>query len=332
MDFLEGTGRVRLARARSILALDELIRLVRPGRSYATWEEWVRVARPPGCQEWTDAAARRAVFRLKKELYRVHCTRACLSSKRRTCSCSSKKVVLEVETVEGESSMRIHVDVAAIADLVELHLRFAREVDERISARHEDRDEIRPRPELDAGEITRDYRDKTRPFWFLRRKYGAGSGRLRGILEGARVSLRHRGQPKIEERRPPSVIARALATFDRGGSIRAVARVLAPCSRRTAARFLARHDRRPPLPPTDPPRLNVLGRGHYPCGEVDMGGFSWISNEDTKKALEIFFTPEEEIRFDYDRAPVAAKFQGFCDPCGGFRRHKIGCPTQRTSA
>lgn len=32
---------------------------------------------------------------------------------------------------------------------------------------------------------------------------------------------------------------------------------------------------------------------------------------------------------DPEPLPAGAQFLGFCDPCGGFRKHKLGCPLTR---
>lgn len=62
---------------------------------------------------------------------------------------------------------------------------------------------------------------------------------------------------------------------------------------------------------------------------------SWITSEEAARAWGVTYEtlPDGTIRevfFDQAKDPgAAAAFSGFCDPCGGFRKHKRGCPVVR---
>lgn len=221
MGLLDVRGRERAARARWILNLQELIALVRPGRRWATWGEWVEVCSRG--REWSEAAARKALFTLKRDLRRL------------------AGVVLALETPEGRG-LEITVDTPAIVELVELHVREARVIDEQLAARKQKREpDLVLEEDVFVPELVQDYRVRMRHLRFLSRKYGQGQQRLRKILEQAKVEIRPRRRIVLEERRSPEVLAKALRIHDEGGSLRVVARVLAPCSKDTARRFLERH-------------------------------------------------------------------------------------------
>lgn len=209
----------------------------------------------------SEVAARWSIFQLKAKLWRLYCDAECLKVKGCVCGAARRRgIYLQVETPEenasehrGRMPARIYVDTPAIADLVEQYSLRARAYLGELEAKREGGEldpALEDAGELDAHQVVSDYRDKRRSFLFLARKYRAGRPLLRRVLVAARQPIRHVGGPKIEERRKPETIAKALRLRDDGASVSEVARILG-CSRRGAARFLVRHGRLgAPLPPT----------------------------------------------------------------------------------
>jgi hypothetical protein len=81
---------------------------------------------------------------------------------------------------------------------------------------------------------------------------------------------------------------------------------------------------------SDPVLTNVLPL-------PDDGQGTWITYEEAMRAWAgkppraYESRPDGTVRelvFDQERDPKD-EFRGFCDPCGGFRKHRLGCPVTR---
>jgi len=215
MGLLDTTTPSKLAsRARLVLDLDELRRA-----EWVSLKDYACIRKIP-----TRSAARRSIFRLKRTL----------------AECG---VRLKLTIKDGEISARFGTQ--EIADLIEPDVRIASKIVLRLDERRnggplEDEDWADEEGVVISPEtISLEYRKRAKSFAWIARKHGIGKGRLRKILISTGPIRTPKVCRRVEQRRPATVVARAVAAAERGAPIDEIAKIL-ECSHKTALRFLKR--------------------------------------------------------------------------------------------
>ncbi len=201
----------RAHHARLVLDLDELSR-----SEWSTLAEYAEARRIP-----SPGAARRSLFRVKILL---------------------AKHGVELEIAQHDYALKARFGCRAIRELIELDVRPAWELVERLDAAQEGREPTaRQESLLLAPEtIAIDYRNRSKPFRWIARKHGIGKGRVRRLL-AATGPIPDRGlRLCVEERKPRLVVGDAIEAAKRGARVSEIAAILR-CCLRTAKRFLKRH-------------------------------------------------------------------------------------------
>lgn len=205
--------------------LDELIDLARrAGRSWCTLEEYARVTHPDRDRfPFQGEAVRRHRFRLAAVVRRMH-------------------LELRMETVEGE--LHLHVVDPTLVCVIERGILEARAIVERREARAlpvTDAEEDEP---MDAAQVVADYRGKLLPFSWVERRWRAGYGRVRRIVEAVSGVRTPSEAQRLEARRHAHLVTSALEAADAGEPVSRVAAILG-CTEQTAREVLRRHGREP---------------------------------------------------------------------------------------
>ncbi len=218
----------RAARVRWILALDEAGRLRRP----ATWAEWNKIWFRHS--HYTAKGSKRAIMRLRSTLkeYGVHLGYELWKSV--SANAPAIRALIEPWLHVAE---RLEVEIVA---------RRAREKPQLVGFRQKAQ-RVRSDDVLAVIRLSEENNAEQPTHRELMRRFGISYGRLRYLLSCKNIKLDRRRPLGIEDVRQAEVVARALDVFDKGGTVRDVAQVLAPCGLATAWRFLKRHGRRSPL-------------------------------------------------------------------------------------
>jgi hypothetical protein len=206
------TGLQRTSRAKLVLDLDELARA-----EWSTLMDYRATRRIASL-----AAARRSLFRVKRLL-------------------AEKGVGLEVTQYKYALSARF--GCRAVRELIELDVRPAAQLLERLDAEREGREPCLP-PEqllLAPETIAVDYRDRSKTFGWIAEKHGIGKGRLRRLLAATGPIPDRALRLCVEEREARHVVDRAIEAAKRGALVSEIAAILCCCDR-TARRFLRRHE------------------------------------------------------------------------------------------
>jgi hypothetical protein len=193
------------------LDLDELAR-----EEWSSLKDYAQVRRIPSRE-----AARRSLFRVKQLL-------------------AQKGVDLEVS--QHDFVLRARFGCRAVRELIELDLRPARQLVERLEAEREGREPCAAfEPLLLAPEtIALDYRERSKAFGWIARKHGIGKERIRRLLAATGPIPDRVLRLCVEERKPRLVVDDAIEAAKRGAHVAEIAAILR-CCLRTAKRFLKRH-------------------------------------------------------------------------------------------
>jgi hypothetical protein len=205
------TASQRASHARLVLDLDELAR-----EEWSSLERYGEVRRIP-----SPEAARRSLFRVKQLL-------------------AKKGVDLEVSQHDYALSARF--GCRAVRELIELDLRPAMALVERIEGVQEGRELVEPEDQLLLAPetIAVDYRERAKPFSWIAWKHGIGKQRIRRLLAVTGPIPDRALRLCVEERRPRPVADDAIEAAKQGARVSEIATILRCCPR-TAKRFLKRH-------------------------------------------------------------------------------------------